>query len=94
MERIRIGGLGGDAMLSMPFISTIGYETAKSKEANASGKGFEIWGDVVKRGALLEISAAMSLMNAGVDLFIMYFPEAVKTILTTIEKMKQKQDAP
>jgi len=90
MERIRIAGLGGDAMLSMPFVSMIGYETAKSKEANASGKGFEAWGDVAKRGALLEISAAMSLMNAGTDLFIMYYPEAVKTILKTIETMKQR----
>jgi acetyl-CoA synthase len=90
MERIRIGGLGGDAMLSMPFLSMIGYETAKSKEASASGKGFEAWGDPGRRGALLEISAAMSLMNAGTDLFIMYYPEAVKTILRTIEKMGPK----
>jgi acetyl-CoA synthase len=89
MERIRIGGLGGDAMLSSPFISMIGYETAKSKEANASGKGFEIWGDAAQRGSLLEISAAMSLMNAGVDLFVMYFPEAVKTIAATIARMKR-----
>jgi acetyl-CoA synthase len=90
MERIRIGGFAGDAMLSMPFLSMIGFETAKSKEANASGKGFEIWGDAAKRGALLEISAAISLMNAGVDLFIMYYPEAVKTVLATIDRMKQK----
>jgi acetyl-CoA synthase len=90
MERIRIGGLGGDAMLSSPFVSTIGYETAKSKEANASGKGFEIWGDASRRGSLLEISAVMSFMNAGTDLFIMYFPDAVKTILATIKRMKQK----
>jgi acetyl-CoA synthase len=90
MERIRIGALGGDTMLSMPFVSAIGYETAKSKEANASGKGFEMWGDIATRGALLEISAAMSLMNAGVDLFIMYFPDAVKTVLATIGRMKSR----
>jgi CO dehydrogenase/CO-methylating acetyl-CoA synthase complex beta subunit/CO dehydrogenase/acetyl-CoA synthase delta subunit len=89
MERIRIGCLGGDAMLSMPFVSMIGYETAKSKEAIASGKGFEVWGDASRRGAFLEISAAMSLLNAGTNLFIMYYPEAVKTILAMIERMKQ-----
>jgi acetyl-CoA synthase len=91
MERIRIGALGGDAMLSMPFMSMIGYETAKSKEANASGKGFEIWGNAAQRGALLEISAAMSLMNAGTDLFVMYYPDAVKTIMTAIARMKKEK---
>ena len=90
MERIRLGGLGGDDMLAMPFISTIGFETAKSKEAYAAGKEFSMWGDAAKRGANLEISAAMALINAGADLLIMYYPEAVETISSVIDKMKRR----
>jgi acetyl-CoA decarbonylase/synthase complex subunit delta len=90
MERIRLGGLGGDAMLAMPFVSAIGFETAKSKEANAGGPDFSMWGDAAKRGANLEISAAMALINAGANLLIMYYPEAVKTIASVIDKMRKR----
>ncbi|HUI93039.1 MAG TPA: acetyl-CoA decarbonylase/synthase complex subunit alpha/beta [Chitinivibrionales bacterium] len=90
MERIRLAALSGDAMLGMPFISTIGFETAKCKEANASGKEFSMWGDASTRGANLEISAAMALINAGTNLLVMYYPEAVKTVKRIIDKMKNK----
>jgi acetyl-CoA synthase len=90
MERIRLGGLGGDAMLAMPFVCTIGYETAKCKEATASGPEFSAWGDEKTRGANLEISATMALINAGADLLVMYYPEAVTTIKNVIEKMRKK----
>jgi acetyl-CoA decarbonylase/synthase complex subunit delta len=76
-------------MLAMPFVSTIGFETAKCKEANASGPDFAAWGDAGKRGANLEISAAMALVNAGTDLLVMYYPEAVATVKSVIEKMRK-----
>jgi acetyl-CoA decarbonylase/synthase complex subunit delta len=90
MERIRLAALGGDALLSMPFISTIGFETAKCKEANASGKEFSAWGEAPSRGANLEISAAMALINAGTNLLVMYYPEAVKTVQSVIDRMTKK----
>jgi acetyl-CoA synthase len=90
MERIRLGALGGDEMLAMPFVSAIGFETAKCKEANAAGQEFSMWGDAAKRGANLEISAAMALVNAGADLLIMYYPEAVATVKSVIDKMRNK----
>jgi acetyl-CoA decarbonylase/synthase complex subunit delta len=90
MERIRLAALGGDDMLAMPFVSTIGFETAKCKEANASGPDFAAWGDAGKRGANLEISATMALINAGADLLIMYYPDAVQTIANVIEKMRKR----
>jgi acetyl-CoA synthase len=89
MERMRLAGLGGDAQLSSPFIATIGYETAKSKEANAEGPGSEAWGDAGRRGGLLETSAAMALLNAGADLLVMYFPEAVAAVRSAIDRMKK-----
>jgi acetyl-CoA synthase len=90
MERIRLGGLGGDAMLSQPFVCAIGFETAKCKEANAEGKEFPLWGDAAGRGVNLEVSAAMALINAGANLLVMYYPEAVKTVRGVIDKMKKK----
>jgi acetyl-CoA decarbonylase/synthase complex subunit delta len=90
MERIRMGALSGDEMLAMPFVSAIGFETAKCKEANAEGKEFSMWGDVSTRGANLEISAAMALINAGANLLVMYYPEAVKTIASVIDKMRKR----
>ena len=90
MERIRLAGLGGDPMLSSPFVSFIGFETAKCKEANAAGPGYETWGDAAGRGALLETAAATALLNAGANLLVMYFPEAVKTITSVIDKMRKR----
>jgi acetyl-CoA decarbonylase/synthase complex subunit delta len=90
MERIRLAGLGGDNMLSQPFVCAIGFETAKCKEANASGPEFENWGNVGARGANLEISATMALINAGANLLIMYYPDAVKTVKNVIDKMRKR----
>ncbi|MCU0608723.1 MAG: acetyl-CoA decarbonylase/synthase complex subunit alpha/beta [Chitinispirillaceae bacterium] len=86
MERIRIAGLSGDPMLQMPMLVTTGFETAKSKEAIASQEAFPLWGDLAKRGELLETAATMSLVNAGADLLIMYYPEAAKTMLNKIRE--------
>ncbi len=88
MERIRLGGLGGDVLLNQPFICTIGFETAKCKEANAGGPEFAAWGDAAGRGANLEVSATMALINAGANLVVLYYPEAVKTVKSVIDKMR------
>ncbi len=40
-----------------------------------------------ERGALLEIATAMSLLNAGADLLIMYHPTAVTTVKAKIAEM-------
>jgi acetyl-CoA synthase len=87
MERIRLAGLSGDPMLQMPMLVTTGVETAKCKEAVAPASAFPLWGDGSKRGAYLEIAAAMSLVNAGTDLIIMYYPEAVETVKRKIGEM-------
>ena len=84
MERIRCAALGGDAMLQMPMLVTVGFETAKCKEANADGPN---WGDRTKRGALLETTAAMAFLQSGADLLIMYYPDAVTTLQRKIIEM-------
>ncbi|HEY3415875.1 MAG TPA: CO dehydrogenase/CO-methylating acetyl-CoA synthase complex subunit beta, partial [Armatimonadota bacterium] len=86
MERIRTAAFTGDGMLAMPMLCTPGYEVAKTKESKASVTDFPLWGDA-SRGALLEIATAMSLLNAGADLLIMYQPTAIRTVKQKIDEM-------
>ena len=76
MERIRMSALGGDAMLCAPMIVAPGSETAKIKEAKASGEDFPAWGDLDTRYAALEFATAQSYLYSGADLLVMYHPEA------------------
>jgi len=87
MERIRTAALTGDAMLAMPMLATPGYEVARTKESKAPVSSFPLWGPEEERGALLEIATAMSLLNAGADLLIMYHPTAALTVKRKIAEM-------
>jgi acetyl-CoA synthase len=87
MERIRLTALNGDKMLAGPMIVSPGQECIKVKEVKASEAEFPAWGDLGKRAAMWELATAVSLLYAGADLFIMYHPEAVKNLKTTINKM-------
>ncbi|MEN6357651.1 MAG: acetyl-CoA decarbonylase/synthase complex subunit alpha/beta [Armatimonadota bacterium] len=87
MERIRTSAFTGDAMLAMPMLGTPGSEVAKTKESKAPQQTFPLWGSAAGRGALLEIATAMSLLNAGADLLIMYHPIAAKTVKNKIAEM-------
>jgi acetyl-CoA synthase len=87
MERIRTSAFAGDAMLAMPMLTTPGFEVARTKESRAPQSAFPLWGQEAERGALLEIATAMSLLNAGADLLVMYHPLAARTVKQKIEEM-------
>ena len=89
MERIRTAAFTGDPMLASPMICTPGYEVAKTKESKAPEEQFPLWGSAAERGALLEIATAMSLLNAGADMLVMYHPVAAKTVRRKIEEMNK-----
>jgi acetyl-CoA synthase len=84
MERIRLTGLGGDAMLAGPLIVSPGYECAKVKETRAAEKDFPAWGNLEKRAELWELATATSLLYAGADILVMYHPAAMAEIKKTI----------
>ena len=92
MERIRTAAFTGDSMLAMPMLGTPGYEVAKTKESKAPVDAFPIWGPESERGALLEIATAMSLLNAGADMLIMYHPTAAKTVKRKIAEMNKVEN--
>ncbi|MGD0259206.1 MAG: acetyl-CoA decarbonylase/synthase complex subunit alpha/beta [Verrucomicrobiota bacterium] len=87
MERIRLTGLGGDAMLAMPMIVSPGQECAKIKELRASEQEMPVWGDLRKRAALWELTTAMSLLYAGADILILYHPEAAAALKRAIARL-------
>jgi acetyl-CoA decarbonylase/synthase complex subunit delta len=86
-ERGRIGALGGDKMLSMPVMATIGHESWKVKEANVSEKEYPGWGDEKERGILWEATTASTLLQAGLNILMMRHPDAVKLIKKNIEDL-------
>ena len=90
MERIRMTGLNGDKMLCSPMIVTPGYESAKVKEYKASEESFPTWGELSKRAALWELTTAVSLLQAGADILVMYHPEAAMETKKTIFRMLDK----
>ena len=91
MERIRTAAFAGDGMLAMPMLATPGYEVAKTKESKAPQSAFPLWGPESERGALLEIATAMSLLNAGADLLVMYHPTAARTVKRKIAEMNRRR---
>jgi len=77
MERARIGGLMGDLELAQPMSSgTTNAWAAREAWLKMSDN----WEPRELRGPLWEVTTALTLLTAGVDLFMMMHPAAVKTL--------------
>ena len=77
MERARIGGLKGDVELTQPMSSgTTNAWAAREAWLKMSAE----WEPRELRGPLWEVTTALTLLLAGVDLFMMMHPAAVKTL--------------
>ena len=89
MERIRMGALQGDKMLSMPMVCTVGYEAWRAKEAYSDGEEFQSWGEQSFRGPLWEAMTAATLIQAGADILLMRHPQAVKLVQKNIAELME-----
>lgn len=87
MERARIAALGGDKMLSQPFICFVGQEAWRAKEAKAKEAEFPEWGKEFERGILWEAVSACAFLQAGADILIMRHPEAIKIANKNINQL-------
>ena len=77
MERARIAGLMGDAELAHPMSSgTTNAWAAREAWLKMAPE----WEPRELRGPLWEVTTALTLLLAGVDLFMMMHPAAVKTV--------------
>lgn len=77
VERIRLAGLAGDAMLARPVLCHLG-DAWKAREAtDASEPG---WGDAARRGVRWEEATGWACVAAGADLVVCRHPETVKAL--------------
>jgi acetyl-CoA decarbonylase/synthase complex subunit delta len=90
MERTRLAALNGDRMLSMPVLAVVGSEAWKAKEARGREQEFPQWGPAEKRGPLWEAATANSFLHAGVDILVMWHPEAVAQVKRAIDDLMKE----
>ncbi|MCW4006684.1 MAG: CO dehydrogenase/acetyl-CoA synthase subunit delta [Candidatus Bathyarchaeota archaeon] len=84
MERARIAGLMGDNELAHPMSSgTTNAWAAREAWLKMDAK----WEPRELRGPLWEVTTALTLLLAGVDLFMMMHPAAVKTLKDVTNKL-------
>ena len=83
MERARLAALMGDPELQHPMSSG----TTNAWAAREAWKKLDPeWGPREFRGPIWETATAITLLLAGVDLFMMMHPAAVKTLKDTIKR--------
>ncbi len=87
MERLRLACLQGDAMTSMPMISTVGEESWRQKESRASEGVPAAWGQGPERALLWESVTAISLLGAGADIIVLRHPKSVALAKASIDKL-------
>ncbi len=84
MERARLAGLMGDGELAHPMSSgTTNAWAAREAWLKMAPE----WEPRELRGPLWEVTTALTLLLAGVDLFMMMHPAAVKTLKDTINRL-------
>jgi len=86
-ERQRLAGLGGDRLMALPMLATVGHEAWRSKEAKAPESEFPQWGSESVRGPLWEIITAVGMIVSGVDILLMRHPEAIRAVQRYIARL-------
>jgi acetyl-CoA decarbonylase/synthase complex subunit delta len=90
MERARLAGLMGDTELAHPMSSgTTNAWAAREAWLKMSQE----WEPRELRGPLWELTTALTLLLAGVDLFMMMHPAAVKTLKDIIQNLTSGKKA-
>ncbi|MBO8129101.1 MAG: acetyl-CoA decarbonylase/synthase complex subunit delta [Peptococcaceae bacterium] len=88
IERMRIGALTGDIMLSPPVICMVGEEAWKTKEAQSSD--VPEWGDWKRRAVLWEAVTASVLLQAGGHIMVLRHPESLALVKAQIDDLMRK----
>lgn len=87
MERARLAALMGDPELQHPMSSgTTNAWAAREAWMEMNPE----WGPKELRGPIWETVTALTLLSAGVDLFMMMHPAAVKTVKEVIKQLASK----
>ena len=86
MERSRMAALTGDKTLACPFISFIGYEAWRSKEAKTPNSQL---GDLKTLAVNWETTGGLALLLAGADLLSLWHPESRENLKRAITALWQ-----
>jgi acetyl-CoA decarbonylase/synthase, CODH/ACS complex subunit delta len=86
LERCRMAGMRGDTLMAVPQLCDVGGETWRVKEAVADEDILPGWGSLEKRGPMWEATCASAYLQAGADILVMAHPEAIKTILSVMDR--------
>jgi acetyl-CoA decarbonylase/synthase complex subunit delta len=86
MERMRLAGLMGDAELAFPMSSG----TTNAWAAREAWMKNPVLGPRELRGPIWESVTALSLLLAGIDLFMMMHPAAIKTMHDLISWLSKR----
>jgi len=87
MERGRLAGLGGDALLQQPVLCDVGSETWRAKEAQAPEDALPGFGPATERGILWETITATNYLQAGAELLILRHPRAIKLVREAVDRL-------
>lgn len=87
MQRSRLAGLMGDEELAFPISS--GTTNAWAAREAWLKQLDAVWGPRELRGPIWETITALTLLIAGVDLFMMMHPAAMKTVRDVIDELIQ-----
>ena len=86
-ERVRIAGLKGDALMALPQIANIGWETWKVKEALQDEDLLPGWGKLADRAPLWETTAATGYLHAGADILTLAHPRSIAAMREAIDNL-------
>jgi acetyl-CoA decarbonylase/synthase complex subunit delta len=93
MERARLAALAGDGMMAMPFISLVGQEAWRAKEAKAPDSEALEWGVQEQRGPVWEATTAIACLQAGADILVMRHPQAIVMVKGLIKQLMEPYTA-
>jgi len=86
-ERVRIAGLKGDALMALPQIANVGWETWKVKEAQQDEDLLPGWGKLADRGPMWEAAAATGYLHAGADILTLAHPRSIAAMREAIDNL-------
>jgi acetyl-CoA decarbonylase/synthase complex subunit delta len=88
MDRVRAAALSqNDAMLQMPIITPVSFETWNVKESVLPEEDMPQWGSAEERGVHMEVVTAVACLASGSDAVILRHPRSIETVSSLIKAL-------
>lgn len=88
MDRVRAAALAqNDAMLQMPIVTPVSFETWGVKESVLPEEDMPQWGSAEERGIHMEVVTAVACLASGSDAVILRHPRSIETVSSFINAL-------